>query len=241
MVPQRARVAARFARVGAAGYDRGVSVSTVAPQQSQESPRPSRGRAALALVAVLLAVALAGVGGYFLGQPKDDTDPNLHQRATPSLLLATRDLSRLQTSEMHVEKVIDLTDQQSTFFGLLDGTDNVLLVAVGDVTMGVDLGKLAEGDVTLDEAHAAHFRLPAPEVFSSRLDAHGTYVYSRTTSVFARRNEQLESKARQKAEDAIQKAADTPEARDRAKRQAEKVLRELATSLGATSVTFEWH
>ncbi len=203
---------------------------------------PVRDRTAVVFAIALIAVLLAGASGFLIGRHQpEDTDPNLHARATPSLLLATKDLSRLQTTEMHVEKVIDLTDAQSNFFGLVEGTDNVLLVAVGDVTMGVDLAKLGEGDVSLDDkSHAAHFRLPPPEVFSSRLDEHATYVYSRTTSVFAKRNEQLETKARQQAQDAIKKQADTDEARDRAKQQAEKVLRQLATGLGAASVTFEW-
>jgi hypothetical protein len=191
-------------------------------------------------VIALVAVVLAAATGFLLGRHQDD-DANLHARKTPSLLLATKDLSRLQTSEMHVEKVIDLTDAQNSFFGMVEGTDTVLLVAVGDVTMGVDLAKLGDGDVSLDETtHAAHFRLPAPEVFSSRLDERATYVYSRTTSLFAKRNEQLETRARQQAQDAIQKQADTPEAHDRAKQQAEKVLRQLATSLGATTVSFDW-
>lgn len=202
---------------------------------------PVRDRTAIVFAIALLAVLLAGASGFLLGRHQEDADPNLHARATPSLLLATKDLARLQTTEMHVEKVIDLTDAQSNFFGLVEGTDNVLLVAVGDVTMGIDLAKLGDGDVALDEkSHAARFRLPPPEVFSSRLDERATYVYSRTTSVFAKRNEQLETKARQQAQDAIKKQADTDEARDRSKQQAEKVLRQLATGLGATSVTFEW-
>ncbi len=207
------------------------------------APRVPHGRDRIAIVfaLALVAIVLAGASGFLLGRHQEDEDPNLHARKTPSLLLATKDLSRLETSEMHVEKVLDLTDSQSNFFGMVQGTDNVLLVAVGDVTMGVDLGKLGEGDVSLDEAtHAARFRLPAPEVFSSRLDERATYVYSRTTSLFAKRNEQLETRARQQAQDAIQQQADTPEARDRAKQQAEKVLRQLATSLGATTVTFDW-
>ncbi len=142
---------------------------------------------------------------------------------------------------MHVEKVIDLTDTQSRFFGLVEGTDNVLLVAVGDVTLGVDLAKIKDGDVSMDEkTHAAHFTLPPPEVFSSRLDEKATYVYHRETSMLGKRNEQLESKARQEAQDTIKKQADTTEAKDRAKKQAEKVLHELATSLGAQSVSFDW-
>jgi Protein of unknown function (DUF4230) len=172
---------------------------------------------------------------------KHDDSAELHAKPSNTLLVATRDLSRLETSELHVEKVIDLTDTQSRLYGLAEGTDNVLLVAVGDVSIGVDLGKVKDGDVSMDEkTHVAHMKLPKPEVFSARLDEKATYVYSRETSLFAKRNEQLESRARKEAQDVIQRQADTEEAKSRAKAQAEKVLRELATSLGASSVTFDW-
>jgi hypothetical protein len=200
---------------------------------------PQNRTLAMVVGAVVLGVLIAS--GTFLLFKRDDSGGELHAKPSNTLLVATRDLSRLETSELHVEKVIDLTDTQSRLYGLVEGTDNVLLVAVGDVSMGIDLGKLGDGDVSLDDkTHAAHMKLPPPEVFSSRLDEKATYVYSRETSVFARRNEQLESRARQEAQDTIRKQADTPEAKDRAKKQAEKVLRELATSLGASSVTFDW-
>jgi hypothetical protein len=201
---------------------------------------PQNRTLAMVVGAVVLGALIAS--GTFLLFKRDDSGGELHSKPSNTLLVATRDLSRLETSELHVEKVIDLTDTQSRLYGLVEGTDNVLLVAVGDVSMGIDLGKLGDGDVSLDDkTHAAHMKLPAPEVFSSRLDEKATYVYSRETSVFARRNEQLESRARQEAQDTIRKQADSPEAKDRAKKQAEKVLRELATSLGASSVTFDWH
>ena len=190
----------------------------------------------------LLVGALLGAGIFWLAKRDGTPAPELHARPSNTLLLATRDLSRLETSELHVEKVIDLTDTQSHLYGLVEGTDNVLLVAVGDVTIGVDLSKIGDGDVTMDEkTHAAHFTLPKPEVFSARLDERDTYVYRRDTSVFAKRNEQLESKARQEAQDTIKRQADSDEAKTRARNQAEKVLRQLATSLGAQTVTFDWH
>ena len=200
---------------------------------------PSNRTVLLAIGTLVLGIIL-GAGIFFLAK-RDDSSADLHAKPSNTLLVATRDMARLETTEMHVEKVIDLTDTQSRLYGLVEGTDNVLLVAVGDVTIGIDLAKLGDGDVTMDEkTHAAHFTLPKPEVFNARLDEKATYVYRRETSVFGKRNEQLESKARQEAQDAIKKQADNDDTKDRSKRQAEKVLRELATSLGATSVTFDW-
>ncbi len=203
-------------------------------------PAPAERRLVLIVGLLVLAViALGTLALLFIGGRAEP--PELHAKPSNTLLLATRDLSRLETSELHVEKVIDLTDTQSSLYGLVDGTDNVLLVAVGDVSVGVDLGKVKDGDISMDpKTHAAHMKLPAPEIFSARLDEKATYVYSRSTSLFGKRNEQLESRARQEAQETIKRQADTAEAKARAKAQAEKVLRELATALGATSVTFEW-
>src|SRR6185312_3612346 len=111
----------------------------------------------LGILCAVLGLALAGAGIFVLVRG-GSAEP--HARPSNTLLLATRDMSRLETTELHVEKVIDLTDTQSRLYGLVEGSDNVLLVAVGDVTLGVDLGKLEDGDVTMDEkTHAAHFRL----------------------------------------------------------------------------------
>jgi len=203
------------------------------------TPAPRDRTLVFAALALLLG-ALLGAGIFWIAK-REPAPAEPHAKPSNTLLLATRDLSRLETTELHVEKVVDLTDTQSRFYGLVEGTDNVLLVAVGDVTLGVDLSKLRDGDVSMDETtHAAHFTLPQPEVFSARLDERATYVYHRETSVFAKRNEQLESKAREEAQDTIKRQADSDESKKRARDQAEKVLRQLATSLGAQSVTFDW-
>ncbi|MEO8874547.1 MAG: DUF4230 domain-containing protein [Polyangiaceae bacterium] len=162
-------------------------------------------------------------------------------KPSTTLLVAVRDLARLETNEMHFEKVIDLTDKQSRFFGLVDATDALLLVASGDVTMGVDLGKMGDGDVAMDDVtKIATITLPAPEIFSTRLDEKRTYVYTRSTSTLAERNETLETRARQEAVTAIEQAAKTQESTDRSKKQAEIELRSLAVALGAKDVHFVW-
>lgn len=162
-------------------------------------------------------------------------------RPTPSLLMSVRDLARLETTELHMEKVIDLTDTQSRLFGLVQAKDALLLVAVGRATIGVDLSKLGDGDVSMDpERKVARLRLPAPELFGVSLDESATYVYERSTSLLARRNEQLESQARREAVAAIEKAAMEGDVMTRAKTQAERQIRSLVTQLGAESVIITW-
>ncbi|WP_394822610.1 DUF4230 domain-containing protein [Pendulispora albinea] len=206
---------------------------------------PSKSRRSMPLwpMFTVVGVCLVGTGAYFASNylfPKEPAS-TVSVRPSATLLLAVQDLSRLETTELHMEKVIDLTDTQSRFFGLVQGTDAILLVASGDVSIGVDLSKLRPDDVSMDpKTKLATLRLPAPEVFSVHLDEKKTYVYRRTTSLVAQRNEQLETRARQQAVEAIEKAAREVDVTDRAKRQAERQLRVLASGLGAAETTIVW-
>ncbi len=194
-----------------------------------------------ALVAAIVAIAGAIGLGVASWTPPPASTSVVTVHSTPNVLVAVRDMARLETAEVHVEKVIDLTDTQSHMFGLVQATDAILLVAVGQATLGVDLSKLAEADISMDSSSkTATLRLPAPEVFQVGLDENATYVYTRTTSVLARRNEQLETRARREAVAAIRKAADTPEMKTRAKVQAEKQIRSLVRQLGAERVEIIW-
>src|ERR1700733_5481092 len=115
--------------------------------------------------AVVLAVAVAAA--FLLGRawvPAASSD-RVVSRPTPNVVLAMRDLSRLEAATFHMEKVIELTDEQSRLFGLVQARDQILLVAVGDVVAGVDMAKLADSDVQVDPAGGGvRVLLPAPEV-----------------------------------------------------------------------------
>ena len=103
-------------------------------------------------------------------------------RPTPDVLVAVRDLARLESASFHMERVIDLSDKQSKLWGMLNTEDAILLVAVAEVTAGIDLQKLTAADVTVDPARrTARIELPAPEVLHAALDNDKTYVHSRKT------------------------------------------------------------
>jgi hypothetical protein len=159
-------------------------------------------------------------------------------RTTPSVVLAVRDLARLETAEYHIERVIDLRDRQSLLFGLIRTQDAILFVAVGQVTAGVDLGALADGDVVVDQARTrADVTLPAAIVFSTRLDNAQSWVYARTTDILAQRHEDLETRARQEAERTLEKAALDGGILERARVNAERTVASFVRSLGYTTVT----
>ena len=191
---------------------------------------------------LVAGIAALGTAVYVATwQPPIPLSSTLSVRPSATLLVAIRDVARLETNELHLEKVIDLSDKQSQFFGLIEATDAILLVATGDVVVGVDLSKLDEGDVSIDpKTKVASLTLPAPQIFSSHLDESKTYVYTRSTSMTARRSDHLETKARQEAVAAIEKAARESDVMTRARGQAEKELRSLAMGLGASSVVVTW-
>lgn len=185
--------------------------------------------AALIVIAVVLAAVL------FVWRPFEGAPP---LRSTPSVVLAVRDLARLETAEYHIERIVDLRDRQSLLFGLINTQDAILFVAVGQVTAGVDLGELTDADVKVDQANGtADVRLPAPIVFSTRLDNERSWVYARTTDVLARRHEDLETRARQEAERTLEQAALTGGILERARENAERTVATFVRSLGYSTVT----
>jgi hypothetical protein len=161
--------------------------------------------------------------------------------AAPAVVLAVRDLARLDATSFHIEKVIEVSDAQSRLWGLVEAKDAILLVAVGDVVAGVDLAKLHDGDVSVDAAtRTVRLRLPAADIASSTLVERATHVYSRTTDVLASRSEQLEGQARARAEDQMRKAAIEAGILERAQASAERTLRALLRSLGYDHVEVDW-
>lgn len=158
-------------------------------------------------------------------------------RPTPDVLVAVRDLARLESASFHMERVIDLSDKQSKLWGMINTEDAILLVAVAQVTAGIDLQKLTAADVTVDPAHrTARIELPAPEVLHAALDNDKTYVHSRKTGTLAERHENLESRARKEAERTLIESAQQAGLLKRAAENARRTVEALVHSLGYDKV-----
>ena len=200
-------------------------------------------RIALAIV----ALALTAVLGFFIGrgahEPASASATHEELAKTPDVLLAIRGLARLETVAYHMERIIDLKNRTPRLFGLLNVDDAIVLVAVGEVVAGVDLAKLRDGDVTVIETPNAkprvRVRLPAPEVLSAHLDNQRTHVQSRQTDMLAEQPEQMETHARQLAEQSIHDAAIDAGILEHARRGAEQELTTLVRALGFDGVEFE--
>jgi hypothetical protein len=200
------------------------------------SPRAIQVLVGVAFAACVAAAFFAGRADWGGGDA-----PSVKVRATPGVVTAIRDLSRYETTSFHVEKVVEVTDDQERLWGLVQAKDSLLLVAVGDVTAGVDLGKLHDGDVESDPLQkSVRVKLPAPEILSSALDEKQTHVYDRSTDVLAMRNEQLEGLARQNAEEQMRKAAVDAGVMKRARESAERSLRALLGSMGFEKIDLQW-
>jgi hypothetical protein len=158
-------------------------------------------------------------------------------RPTPDVLLAVRDLARLESASFHMERVIDLSDKQSKLWGMIDTEDAILLVAVAEVTAGIDLQKLSAADVVVDPARrTARITLPPPEVLHAALDNDKTYVHSRKTGALATRHENLESRARQEAERTLVESARQAGLLNRAAENGRRTVEALVHSLGYDQV-----
>lgn len=199
-------------------------------------PRSRGWNAALALSLLLFAASLAWYSFQQARRPLLPSFAAQHTEqlaAAPTVLLAVRDLARLESVSFHMERVIDLKDKQSRFFGAVDVEDAILLVAAGDVVAGIDLAQLDASDISVDSnKHSVQLRMPAPEILSVNLDSQRTYVHSRHTDLLAVRELDLETRARQRAEEAIRAAAIEAGILRRAHQNAEQVLSALVRSLG---------
>ncbi len=212
------------------------------------------------LIFILIVILLSGAGlFYFISQQVADIEARTvgpiqqinHEMATRvarileptptiipdpvSIIHEVRSLARLETIQYSVEKVIRADsgrEDLKTLFG-----DRLLFVAHGEVIAGVDLGKLKVEDVILD-GDVVSIRLPETEVLVYRLDNDKSYVYDRQTGLLIRPDTQLETLARQVAEDEIYKTAVDDGILTQAKLNAENFIDRLIRSLGYEEVIF---
>lgn len=172
--------------------------------------------------------------GSDLGEPQyTKVAPDTSLRNTDTVLLAVRSLARLESVSFHMERVIDLKQEQHRAFGMVTTRDAILLIAAGDVVAGIDLAKLQAADIVLiPEQHKVQLRVPPAEILSVSLDEKRTYVHSRHTTPLVKPGLDLETRARQLAVGTIKDAALQSGILERAHTSASQTLRALLLSLG---------
>lgn len=143
-------------------------------------------------------------------------------------------LARLETAQYTLEKVIVAETGQGAL-GSLFG-DKLLFVAHGEVIAGVDLSELQPNDVVVSPEGRVTIIMPAAQVFISRLDNEKSYVYDRQTGLFTKGDINLESVARQAAEDQLRDGALEDGILNLAQSNASNVIDRLLRTLNFTEV-----
>jgi polyhydroxyalkanoate synthesis regulator protein len=146
-----------------------------------------------------------------------------------------RALARLETIQYSVEKVITAELGQGNFNFLFG--DSLLFVAHGVAIAGIDMSKIQPQDMVLVNG-VLNVRLPPAEIFIVTLDNNKSYVYRRDTGILTKQTVDLETLARQRAEEEIQKAVLEDGILNQAQNNAELFLYKFFQSLGYRDVVF---
>ena len=151
------------------------------------------------------------------------------------IIREVQSLARLETIQYSVEKVITAEINQGVF-GPLFG-DRLLFVAHGYVIAGVDLANLSSEDLWLED-DTLYARIPEAEVFVATLKNDQSYIYDRETGILRKSDPDLETAARQAAEEEILRAALDDGILTQAEKNAEVYLERLFNTLGYQRVEF---
>lgn len=208
------------------------------------------------MIGVLVILIATAVGGMLIIQrttqrviqPVSDMTSSLSTQVaqilhpTPTILPdpvtivnQIRPLARLETIQYTVEKVITAEVGQNVLARLIG--DKLLFVGHGYVIAGIDLSKIQSQDITFEDGILI-VQLPKAEVFVATLDNDKSYVYDRETGMLTHGDINLETTARQAAEDQIMQAALDDGILEQAQKNAESYLESLLKELGYPQVMF---
>jgi photosystem I reaction center subunit XII len=154
-----------------------------------------------------------------------------------ALVTQVRELNRLETASMHVIHVGRVSQSYKLVPNALAG-DEITFLAAGDVIAGIDLGRLQPQDVWRSPDGTINLRLPPAEVLVVRVDNSQSRVLTRDTGVLRRRDIDLETHARQHAEENIRTEAVNKGVLTMAATTGEKKLAGFLHTLGFEKVRF---
>jgi hypothetical protein len=159
---------------------------------------------------------------------------------TPAtLILRVRALSRLETIQYSMETIIEGGSDPGGFLSFLGlGREKLVLIARGQVVAGIDFSLMEEDDIVVNGQKVTLY-LPPAEILFSRLDNQRTGVYEYEKGLFTRRDIQLESELRARAEEELVRRAMEDGILTQAEANAKAYLLLLLHSLGFTEVEFQ--
>ncbi len=154
-----------------------------------------------------------------------------------AVVAQVRGLNRLETATMRVVHVGTVKQSYTLVPNAMAG-DEITLMAAGDVIAGIDLSRLEARDVWREADGTVVVRLPPAQILVTRVDNRETKVVTRKTGVLRRADPNLESRARQYAEQGIRSEALRRGIISLAQQNGENRLAELLQRTGVRKVRF---
>jgi hypothetical protein len=154
----------------------------------------------------------------------------------PTVVDRIQRLQRLETVVYTMDKLVTGA-KENVLPDFLTG-DRLLMMVHGEVVAGIDFSNLKTNDVHVD-GKEVRLHLPAPEVFTTRLDSAKTRVYSRSTGLLVPTDPNLETQVRQEAERQLLEAAMADGILRTAQVNAASTIRSLLQGLGFEQIDFD--
>ncbi|MFD5341660.1 DUF4230 domain-containing protein [Streptomyces hawaiiensis] len=140
----------------------------------------------VAALVLVLVVFFAGLRLSVLPGLKDLFGTDTHDRSGPALLKSIQDISRYDAASGNFQVVVDLEKDAKLLPDAIRGT-RTLYVGAGTVDAYVDLGKVGENDVKVnDDRTSATLRLPHAQLGRPALDPDRSYAVSKQRGLFDR-------------------------------------------------------
>ena len=208
---------------------------------TRRGPRVLLILAALAILAVVAAVLLAGPLNPFGTDTKD--------RSQPVLLKSLENLSDYHAATANLQVVVDVEEDARLLPSFIKG-ERTLFVAAGTVDAAVDFRGLSRDPDAVkvsSDRRAVTLTLPAPKLLEPRLDPDRTRVYDRDRGVLDRAEDALsdrpgdEQPLYQLAEEKLAAAAAAdPKLLQTAERNTRAMLEGLLRGLGFEKITIDF-
>src|SRR6202167_2796460 len=222
------------------------------PDAGSHSPKPARSSAAVVfalIIGLFLGVlSIGSVGWLVLSRNSGRTLlSHLWSAVTgrtlsidvsqPTVVDPIQRLQRLETVVYTMDKIVSGAKENPILPNFLAG-DRLLMLVHGEVVAGIDFSNLKPGDVKVNSKEI-HLHLPAPQVFSTRIDSAKTRVYSRETGLLVPTDPNLETQVRQEAARQLLEAAMADGILRTAQQNAATTITSLLQGLGFDKIEFE--
>ncbi len=190
----------------------------------------------MSTVAILGMVA-AFLVGLILAELNPFAGPEPYTDVGTTVVQSVRDVAELTTVEV-VESTLIEKGNDAGWLNWATG-DKIVMMVVAEIGAGVDLSGLTPSDFDVDpETGVVTVRLPNAAIQYVATDNEATQVFDRDTGLFTKGDPQLETDARQVAEQVLVDKALEQNILQRADRNAREVIENLLTLAGYTSVEF---